>query len=413
MEYRQRNARPPRYAALVWCVSALLATLGIQIGQKALSQSSTGTFVEVGALGSHLAVLPDSIGKSINVWDLGSGELLRTMSGHKERVAAMVLSADETLLATAAQRSIAGQTQDTSIRLWDVNSGKEIRQFLRDPSGRDDEMKTAVDAGAQALQFSSDGRMLLSANNWGAILWDVETGRILHILGFTSQATRHSAQISRDMKTILLNVAGRITVYDSKTGIERCAIDKPEKTNLIGSISSDGQRIVTIAEGVLRKRGTIAIWSARSCSQMTSFIADTNGILNPLFLKDGESVLVASASPLGIQIVNAISGSTVKAFSPPSARTIDGYVMSSDGTRLLTHWDELKQGKVLRSTSLWDVTSGRELHRFQDDNAGVRVEGFSQDGSEILLVDGYSEEPTSLWNAKSGDILKRFTVISH
>ena len=55
------------------------------------------------------------------------------------------------------------------IKLWDLETGKEIRQM-------------EVHAGVHALAFSGDGRRIASANYGGhtVSLWDAETGKELH-----------------------------------------------------------------------------------------------------------------------------------------------------------------------------------------------------------------------------------------
>jgi len=57
----------------------------------------------------------------INVWDISTGKELRRMVGHQNRVSSLVFSADGKLLASGSW--------DKTVKLWDVSSGQQIRNF--------------------------------------------------------------------------------------------------------------------------------------------------------------------------------------------------------------------------------------------------------------------------------------------
>ena len=57
----------------------------------------------------------------INVWDISTGKELRRMVGHQSRVSSLVFSADGKLLASGSW--------DKTVKLWDVSSGQQIRNF--------------------------------------------------------------------------------------------------------------------------------------------------------------------------------------------------------------------------------------------------------------------------------------------
>jgi WD40 repeat protein len=59
----------------------------------------------------------------VQVWDLDSGELLRTMPGHHGRVRAVAISAD-------GQRAIIGDEQ--AVRVWDLTQGMVLASFTSD-----------------------------------------------------------------------------------------------------------------------------------------------------------------------------------------------------------------------------------------------------------------------------------------
>jgi WD40 repeat protein len=57
---------------------------------------------------------------------------------------------------------------DATLRLWNIETGKEIRRFEHNPSD-----------GFTSEAFSPDGRYALSGGDQGVRLWDVDTGKLL------------------------------------------------------------------------------------------------------------------------------------------------------------------------------------------------------------------------------------------
>ena len=84
--------------------------------------------------------------------------------------------------------------QDGTIRLWDVETG----QVLRTLAGHTDRMTTVA--------FSPDGALLVSgAEDKGVRLWDIQTGHLLHTLD-TSSANR--VFFSADGTMLVLSLSG-------------------------------------------------------------------------------------------------------------------------------------------------------------------------------------------------------------
>jgi WD40 repeat protein len=63
----------------------------------------------------------------VRLWDLATGKPIRVLEGHTERVTALALSSDGSLLASAGH--------DGAIRLWEMNRDREPI-VLQGPPGR-------------------------------------------------------------------------------------------------------------------------------------------------------------------------------------------------------------------------------------------------------------------------------------
>jgi len=104
-----------------------------------------------------------SADKTIRLWDVASGQLLRVLEGLTATVYSVAFSPDGRLLASGSG--------DSTIRLWDTTSGA-LRQTLRGHI-----------ATVNSVVFSPDGRTLASASGDNTIrLWDAASGALTRIL---------------------------------------------------------------------------------------------------------------------------------------------------------------------------------------------------------------------------------------
>lgn len=103
---------------------------------------------------------------TIKVWRVSDGQLLYTLSGHKDRVTYVAFSPVGGLLAS-------GST-DQEIKLWRVSDGKEVRTL---------QSVSTEYSYVYALAFSPNGQLLASGDKEGHIkLWRVQDGRLVRIL---------------------------------------------------------------------------------------------------------------------------------------------------------------------------------------------------------------------------------------
>lgn len=75
-----------------------------------------------------LAVTPDgrqivsgSYDNTIKVWDLESGQLLRTLSGHKAGISDLLMTPDG--------KQVVSGSFDSTFKVWNLETGKMIRSF--------------------------------------------------------------------------------------------------------------------------------------------------------------------------------------------------------------------------------------------------------------------------------------------
>ncbi len=118
---------------------------------------------------------------TIKIWDVASGRLLRTLYGHGSPVNALSASPDGKLLASGSGKAydiryaklffeggqIGGVSEDTTVRIWDVATGRQLHVLK------------GHTLSVMAVAFSSDGHTVTSASSDVIKVWDVPSGNQL------------------------------------------------------------------------------------------------------------------------------------------------------------------------------------------------------------------------------------------
>lgn len=175
----------------------------------------------------------------IKLWDLATGESFQTLFGHKQWVTCLAISPDARIL-------ISGST-DTTIRIWDLTTGDLIRT-LKGHQG-----------GIRSLTLSPDRRTLISGSDDQTIkLWDLKTGQLLYTLIGHSGAVRALTICTKSQHLISGSEDKTIKMWHLQTKkLLRTLRGHAAPVKAI-AISPDGQ---TLASGSSDQ--TIKIWQAR------------------------------------------------------------------------------------------------------------------------------------------------------
>jgi len=249
---------------------------------------------------------------TVKLWDVVSGRELFTLQGHTSYIWGLAFSPDGTILASASE--------DDTIRLWNVNNGSLIRTI-------------EIGSDVAGIAFSPDGATLASGSGANIVrLWRVSDGVHLRTLqGFASWV----------INEVAFSPDGRILAAGSNDG-------------------------------------TIRLWRVSDGSLLRTLEGHTGTVWSVTFSPDGQTL--ASASDDEVQIWQVASGQGLRTLT---SKRVGNVVFNPQGDILIGtggEWDE-------PTVWIWEIPKGNLLTTIRVENAeAIRDLTFNPSGRFFATV---------------------------
>lgn len=258
------------------------------------------------------------------VWDLASGQCRYRLPDHGGAVPAMVVSRD-------ACRALVGG-QDHAIRVWDLSSG------------RLDLVLDAGDGHVSALALSANGRTAASASITlgrrphlvGFRVWDLVTGQRTATLGGDRTwfgETRH-LEFSADGRLVLSHIGSDLDVWDIASGRRH----RVAGVFLPMTMSPDGSVLLTVRDAV------ISAWDLSSGDAL-HVMEGHHGRVTALAVDRRSRFMVSASTDRAIRVWDLLTGRSLCVLEAHSATPhwldidADGHtVVSADEAEVVT-WE--------------------------------------------------------------------------
>jgi WD40 repeat protein len=313
---------------------------------EVLDRRNTAIAVAFSPKGDVLATLGPV---TLRLWDVDTGKLLRTFDDFEGSFTALAFSADGRTLALGGE--------DGGVRLLESATCKRLRS-MHGPKGK-----------IQTMAFSSDGKSLVAIGS-AKIIWVTESGN--------AEMDRESpscATVSPDGKSVALGSStGTVQIWDwtaDKDGKKMRPVGQLAELRSL-AFSGDGK---TLAAG---GRGAIRLWEV-AAGQLRGFRAGhLEGVVSGVYTPDGRTVLTAGWDEM-LRVWDATTGKELREMVIPQAEP----KRMGEGIAELRRLAVSPDGKLVAvrgfgGVTIWDLTTGKELHRFPAYSVS-----FSPDGKHI------------------------------
>jgi WD40 repeat protein len=378
--YQPPDADLPRIVLSVWDAKTgrlRRPAVVLEDPQSNCGVSANGRTVAIASKGEGAE------GSSVRIWDVESGREAPALA-IPEAVAGMALTRDGGVLATSGKSG--------GIRLWDLRSRSELRRC----GGK---------AAPQMLAFSQDGKTVAGDQSGEVYLWDTGSGRKLR--QFTGGGSLPWAIAFAPTGRVLAvpgpkddsSTDGAVRLWDPSTGKELRRIPTGTAVHAL-AFTPDGDTLATARRvehsSYVGARGVVHLWDAatgRERLRLEDHLPDVRALA---FSADGRLLATGAEGVLGLW--DAKDGtSRVPAAGHEGA--VWKVAFAPDGRTLAT-------GSLDGSIGIWDAATGRLVRRFGSaDRQRVWSIAFSPDGRALA---SYSHDGSvRLWDPSTGAEIRR------
>ncbi len=422
----------------------------ISDGKKVLTCKVDDGWVWSVAFSPDSRILASSANRSVNLWDVHTGECLQILPGYTSRIFSLSFSSDNRLLASGSEdklvriwdwqtgqllKTLAGHTDevrsvafapssqilasggyDRTVRLWNTTTGECLHTLTEherwvwsvafSPDGKtlasssSDKTIRLWDANGECisllthdralrtLAFSFDGQVLASGSDDTIKLWNLKTGESKLLQGHTSWIS----SIAFSPNSYLLASGSEdqsIRLWDVQ--VHRCLKSLQGHSNGIWAVafSPDSQKIASGSQDRI-----VRFWDSKTGEYLSCLQGHTSWIWSVAFSPDGQT-LASSSEDRTIKLWDTTTGqllSTLKGHT----NAVFSVIFSLDGNTLIS-------GSLDGTIKLWDIKQGSS-RQIEGHRGGIWCIAQSPDG--MLLVSGSQDQTVKLWEINTGKCVK-------
>jgi len=325
----------------------------------------------------NLAFSPDSKtlvsgGMTIQLWDVETGTQMVRLDGHTRSVDALTFSPDGKTLAIS----------DSSREIWlwniTIRNDQPTQRQLRSLTSQletDTPNLTEHTRAIATLAFTADGRTLVSASRDTTIrLWDVETGKSKNLMTTGHTGAIRTLGLFEDGKTLLSASADcTLRLWNTETQDQQLIPVKHPWSAFDFAFSEDGR---TVAIG--SNRGTVRLWSRDTGVFIAIFQASHRHLINQVAFSPDDKILACGSFGGTIELWDVLNHQSIATLNDHTSE-ISALTFSPDGKTLAS---AARQEPMIALSDINNIGSKTVL--LVEGNLGTDALAFSPDGKTLV-----------------------------
>jgi len=295
---------------------------------------------------------------------------LHCLRGHTEGINGVAFSPDGKQALSAAH--------DCTIRVWDLQSGKELHC-----------LKPERDGVACTVAFSPDGKRALSGGADQMVrLWDARTWKELRHFAGHGYCVHQVAFSPDGRRAVTGGGDGKVIVWDLEKGEEIRQLRHNDAVINCVAFTADGKKVVAGCFYGIR------VWDVVTGEEVQHLNQKQDGFFAVAFSPTKHYALAAMGRSL--RLWDAESGKVLQTFGDQSKgeRSVDN-LLKADRVALSPDGNWALSGCSDNTIRLWDVRTGKELDCLNGHTHGASWLVFRSDGRQALSAG--QDKTVRLW----------------
>lgn len=336
--------------------------------------------------------------QSVKLWDVETKREIRTLAGDG-RIVSVAFSPDGKLLASSSDNG--------AIRVWEVETGKRVWSF-------------GQSLNVPAVVFSPDGKYL-AAWSKDLVIWEVSTWQEIRRIdgggkfSFTLEISKGQVStplgFSPDSTKIAALSEGRLKLFDIKTGKKLRGYNQYTFRSM--AFSSDG-KIIAASESKLLSEGEgdkINLWDVTKEKLLGTLPGHSKAIVSMKFSPDGKMLATASYDK-SIKLWDIVSRQEIRTL-PGHNEWVNSIAFSPDGRTLASASGSLFFSSSENSIKFWEVATGKETYNFSGQGGKNFCLAVSPDGRKLATYTTDARRTIlNIWDLAKGQKQQTFTIPS-
>jgi WD40 repeat protein len=354
-----------------------------------------------------------SLDKTVLICDVKSGRLIRALEDHGDEVNCVAFSPDG--------KTIASGSRDETINLWDATTGEVILTI----EGPASEVRTVA--------FSPDGKTLASGSADKAVrLWRVSDGQMIRALQGHSSAIRNVAFSPSGQLVASAGDDNVIKLWNVESGLPIHTLQGHSAIVTSIAFSREGTELFS---GSYDK--TIRVWDVQSGKTIRTIEGASASIASIALSPDGNTVAAGTWTTIDLRdsatgkrirtlqgrlsnvrsvafnrdakVLAAATRNSIKLWDGGSGsliHTLDGHSSQVNAVAFSASGKMLASASADKTIKLWDVASSKPIRTLTGHISNVTALAFSADGK--FIASGSIDKNVKLWDVQSGKTIRTF-----
>lgn len=317
---------------------------------------------------------------SLKVWDLESGKELRTLRGHSSHVLAVVLTPD-------GRRSLSG-SRDGTLKLWDLAAVERA-------------VSNEGHEGVKAIAITPDGQRAVSAgSDWQLMAWDIEGGRLLFKLEGHEGGVNAVAITPDGRCAVSASSDKTLKVWDLDSGKVLRTLEGHAESVIAVAITPNGEHAVSASDD-----HTLKIWNLEQGKLVRTLEGHTASVDGVLITSDGRQAVSASKDNT-MKVWDLMSGEMLRSdeIELPNWTFVHHSVMA------LTPLADLIAIGREETLYYWDLERGKVVDYFKAHDALLTAVAFTPGGERA--VSASNDRTVAIWDFDARKVLATFVLDS-